>query len=186
MKILALIILIIPTLAFSQNKSDAQKYPLPAEIRQYYEDVNFVNSLSTPRERTQIVSDLEKGTDPQEQGSERLKQIAEKLSAINDQVLKSNASMPNSMKTSRSTSSVIYNIGNVKVDENAISIKLDALQLSMYDNIALIKRYEEQTDQTSSQCRDLESNTSVGKEVHEWIKVDGQWFKKEVHKVLVE
>lgn len=175
--------LLIPFAALSQT--DETIFTCPEEITQYYEDLNLVNSISTPSERVQLTQYFEKDTFKSD--TERLTLVAQILEKIEPMVIQFESRMPNSMESKPEHSPQIFQKVDWRpVQENFI-VKVKVFQLSTVENLSLISMYEKDAENFEPLV-DMNATTIpvIHEEFHEWVKVDGKWRKKELNKILTE
>jgi hypothetical protein len=178
--------MVIPVLGFSQAKNVSRVNPLPDEIGQYYKNLNFVNSISTPSERVQITKYFDTNDVPSEFKTKRLIRTSNTLKEIDLKVIKIEPVMPNAFDVPSPTSPHLYNILEWYKSEETIAVKLKIYQLGTSNNLTLINMYSEGKDTLSEQeVINSYSLSPIRLELHVWILKNNQWFKNKVNKVLL-
>lgn len=160
---------------------------LPAEITQYYHDVNFAACFSTPDERTLVGHMTE--TSATNKLSERLKTLMQAVRRIRAASASIDPHFAHGSADSGIRDEELTEIASVQRSGDRIQIGVCTRTVSTQTRTWLVANYENVTKQPASG----EYSASLAavfkqtprREMHTWNLVNGQWVRKEAAAVLL-
>jgi hypothetical protein len=160
----------------------AQFISLPQEVNDYYKTRNFVAAFSTLSERNALVGYDAVEELPSHLRSDRLREIFVQMQALKSREL----AVDSGIMGSHIVVSGISQVEKVRQHSNGFLV----VETLIYDldkgiNAILIALYEK-GGQISLSKLQPQTGTISHRELHEWSKLNGHWFKKAVNVVLIE
>jgi len=184
---LILIFLLLCGLTFAQPAEKLSTEELPGAIKQYYQDLNLINSFSTPSEKLHLTNYLYTKDTNRAPNSKRLAYVLKLLEDVKNQEYVSATTMPNKFNSAPASSSFLHVVQYWFKDHEFISVRLKLYQLDAEDNLKIINLYDEENNSIvlDGEIEQLTTPQYFTDEYHEWIFINDQWLKKGLRKVLV-
>ena len=178
---------IVIALMGAQDPTPAADTPLPAAIREYYQDYNFVISFSTSRERQGLVSNSrarESVTDPRlEAVRERMARLAEQVRELDPGIFLRSGPPAAALDTA------LLEIRSHQVDSNAGEawVELDVIAVGPGWNAQLIADYArlESGKDATNLAANLSKRLKVAQARHRWVRAGDGWLRDSVTRVLI-
>ncbi len=172
--------------AGSETDPAGSLHTLPNEISQFYRDLNFASSYSTPRERgrLRLVADLERAEDL----SDRLRRVGELIRVVEDRIQKIDSGMVVSPGGTDSVPSVLSEPVDVRREGTTMFLTVNVWPLSLEQNARFVAFYGRSDDmhQAPDAWKFKTLFDQVPRtEIHKWMLVDGKWMHWEANVVLL-
>jgi hypothetical protein len=186
----------VALIALAQDPEPATP-ALPAEIRQYYQDHNFVVAFSTPAERRRLAPTLAdrrlktKGGVivwlPQEDDP-RLRTVAERMSRVSDRIQAVDPGILLQSEPPDLASDHLLEIRGQEVDTDAgvAVIAVDMIALAPDTQGQLIADFERASARSPiEEAKRRAVGPRMAQALHRWVRVDGVWQRESPTRVLI-
>ncbi len=160
----------------------------PAEITQYYHDVNFAACFSTPEERKMVSHMVE--TSATDKLSARLQTLAQTVQRIRAASTFIDPQMVHEGYGFKSPDEEITEIASMQRTGNRILVEVSTSSLSPKTRSWLVAQYDT-TVQKSATADATDPIAEVlkqtaRKEIHTWTQIHGRWVRDEAAVVLLK
>jgi hypothetical protein len=156
----------------------------PAEITQFYHDVNFAACYSTPEERT-LVSQI--STYAADKLPKRLQIVRQTIQRIRETSTFIDPQIVHQRSTLSSPPEELTEIVSLQRDGNRIQVEVRLRSLTQEARSWLAAQYDKPTTSAGAPFILREVLKQTGRrEMHTWVQVHGHWMRNEAGVVLLK